>query len=223
VGVSPKEGRSDATDAMGKTSPLMPRQRFGESGNIHSIQEEIVGVLLFIGAIWIVSVTGFFWPTLRTQLALIPREFWGLDGIVTMPFVHQGFGHLIGNTIPLLVLLMLLAGSRGRTGIIVVSIVMVNGALLWLAGGAGAHIGASGLVMGLITYLISSGLFERPLPLLISAIVAFLYGTTLIWNLLPLSPGTSWTGHLFGAIAGMMAGYVYASPRRARSIGNGEI
>ena len=62
--------------------------------------------------------------------------------------------------------------------------------------------------MGLITYLISSGLFEqRPLPLLISVIVALLYGTTLIWNLLPLSPGTSWTGHLYGAVAGVVAGY----------------
>lgn len=178
-------------------------------------------MLLFVGVIWAVSLAGIFWAPLRSSLALIPREFWGLDGIVTMPFVHQGLGHLLGNTIPLVVLLVLLAGSRGRSWMIVATIVVVNGVLLWVAGGAGAHIGASGLVMGLITYLISSGLFEqRPLPLLISVMVALFYGTTLIWNLLPLSPGTSWTGHLYGAAAGVVAGYAFASPPFSQWIRN---
>ncbi len=202
----------------------MPKRQFGDSKNIHSIREEIGGILVLVGIIWAVSVVGFFWEPVRSTLALIPRELRGLDGIITMPFVHQGLGHLIGNTIPLLVLLALLAGSRGRSWAIVATIVVINGVLLWLAGGAGAHIGASGLVMGLITYLISSGLFEqRPLPLLISVVVALLYGTTLIWNLLPLSPGISWTGHLYGAIAGVVAGYAFASRPFSQRIKQGEI
>ena len=204
-------------------SPLLPKFQFGESKHVHSIKDEIVGVLIFIGVIWAVSVVGFFWEPLRTMLALIPRTFFGLDGIVTMPFVHQGLGHLLSNTIPLIVLLTLLAGSRGRSWVIVIVIVLINGILLWLIGGSGAHIGASGLVMGLITYLISSGLFEqRPLPLLISVIVALLYGTTLIWNLLPLSPGVSWTGHLYGAVAGVIAGYAFASPPFSQWINRGK-
>ena len=199
----------------------MPKRQFGESKNIHSIKEELVGILVFVAVIWTVSLAGIFWEPLRITLALIPRKLAGLDGIVTMPFVHEGLGHLIGNTLPLLVLLALLAGSRGRSWVIVATIVVVNGVLLWLAGGTGAHSGASGLVMGLITYLISSGLFEqRPIPLIISVVVAFFYGTTLIWNLLPLSPGTSWTGHLFGAIAGVVAGYAFASPQLSQWTGN---
>lgn len=181
--------------------------------HVHLIRDEIVGVLIFVAVIWVVSLIGFSWEGLKVSLALIPRKLAGLDGIVTMPLVHQGFAHLIGNTVPLVVLLILLAGSRGRTGMIVATIVVINGVLLWLMGSAAAHIGASGLVLGLITYLISSGLFEqRPIPLLISLGVGLFYGSTLFWNLLPVSPDVSWTGHLFGAIAGVIAGYAFASP-----------
>lgn len=180
---------------------------------IHAIRDELIGVLLFVAVIWGISVTGFFWTGLRDALALIPRHVAGLDGIVSMPFVHKNLGHLIGNSIPLVVLLSLLAGSRGNSWLIVAAIVVINGILLWMFGGSGLHIGASGLVMGLITCLISSGLFEqRPVPLAISLGVGLFYGTTLIWNLLPLSPGVSWTGHLFGAIAGVAVGYIFTRP-----------
>ncbi len=189
--------------------------------NVHSIRDEIMGVLIFVSVIVAISIAGFVWEGLKNRLALLPRELAGLDGIVTMPLVHQGFSHLIGNLIPLVVLLILLAGSRGRSWLIVVAIVVINGVLLWLMGSAGAHIGASGLVLGLITYLISSGLFEqRPIPLLISIGVGLFYGSTLFWNLLPLSPGVSWTGHLFGAIAGVIAGYAFASPLNAEAEGS---
>lgn len=183
------------------------------NSHVHLIRDEIGGVLIFVAIIWAVSLIGFSWEGLKVGLALIPRRIAGLDGIVTMPLVHDGFAHLIGNTIPLAILLILLAGSRGRTGSVVATIVIINGVLLWLLGGSAAHIGASGLVLGLITYLISSGLFEqRPIPLLISLGVGLFYGSTLVGNLLPGTPGVSWTGHLFGAIAGVIAGYAFASP-----------
>jgi len=182
------------------------------ASHAHSFKDELVGISLLLGVIWGLSCVGFFREDIRESLALIPRTLGGLNGIVTMPLVHGNFGHLLGNTVTLAVLLLLLAGSRARSWVIVSMIALVNGSLLWLLGGAGAHIGASGLVLGLITYLIFSGILERrPVPLLISAVVAMLYGPSLIWNLIPLSLQTSWTGHLFGAAAGVLAAWAFAS------------
>ena len=89
---------------------------------------------------------------------------------------------------------------------------MLGGLLLWLFGRHATHIGASGLIFGLIAFLIVSGLEERRIiPLIIAVVVGFLYGGTLLWGILPLSgPHTSWDGHLCGAIAGAAVAYTLA-------------
>jgi membrane associated rhomboid family serine protease len=109
----------------------------------------------------------------------------------------------------LIVLLTLLAGSRARSWEIVLEIVLLGGLLLWLLGRHANHIGASGLIFGLIVFLILSGLLERRvIPLIVSASVALLYGGTLLSGVLPgLGPHISWDGHLCGAIAGGMIAY----------------
>ena len=85
----------------------------------------------------------------------------------------------------------------------VVSIILVSGGLLWLFGREAMHIGASGLVFGLITFLLVSGVLERRWPALLAALlVGLLYGGTLFTGILPFQPGVSWDGHLFGAVAG---------------------
>ena len=106
-------------------------------------------------------------------------------------------------------LLMLLAGSKDRPLQIVLVVVLVGGALLWLFGRPATHVGASALVFGLIAFLIVSGLLEkRVVPLLVSLIVGFLYGSTLLWGVLPqFGAQVSWDGHLCGAIAGGATAY----------------
>jgi membrane associated rhomboid family serine protease len=179
-------------------------------GASHSIGEEIRGVVAFVGLIWVAFLVEFVVPTHLTKaFGLTPRTLHGLIGIVAMPFLHLGWGHLISNTIPLLVLLVLLAGSRAHTWEIVGAIVLLGGGLLWLLGSAGTtHAGASGLIFGLITFLIVSGILERRIiPMFISALVAFLYGGTLLSGILSAGPGISWQGHLYGAIAGTVVAY----------------
>jgi membrane associated rhomboid family serine protease len=131
-----------------------------------------------------------------------------------MPFLHANLHHIVSNTVPLLVLLALLAGSKARSWMIVVYVTLLGGLLLWLFGRTADHIGASGLIFGLVAFLIVSGLLERrPVPLLVSAIVGFLYGGTLFWNVLPQAGShVSWDGHLCGAIAGGIVAYVLTRP-----------
>lgn len=169
--------------------------------NVHTIKRDLAGVALLIVIIWIVFALDHFLPL--EQLGLIPRTFRGLVGIVAMPFLHGDFAHLLGNSVPLAVTLLLLAGSRANSGAIVVLITLFGGIGLWLFGREALHIGASGLVFGLIGFHIFAGIFERRLQsVIISAIVGLLYASTVIQGVMPFQQGVSWEGHLIGALSG---------------------
>jgi membrane associated rhomboid family serine protease len=184
--------------------------------------EEIEGVLAFLGALWAVFLVGLAAPGI-VRLGLAPRTTSGLVGIVAMPFLHGSFAHLLGNTVPLLVLTAILAASRARWRWIVAEIIVLSGSLLWVFGRPAIHIGASGLVFGLVAFLIVSGLVERrPSALLISLVVGFLYGGALVAGVVPgLAAGVSWDGHLCGAAAGAATAAAWASGRRRGDRGPG--
>lgn len=145
-----------------------------------------------------------------------PRTASGLEGIVFAPVLHANWAHLIGNTLPVIVLglLTLLTGiGRGLAATAIVWIVAGIGT--WLTGASGSvHIGASVLVFGWLTYLISRGLFTRNLwQILVGVVVGLLYGS-ILWGVLPGQSGISWQGHLFGALGGLLAGWVLSSNER---------
>ncbi len=172
----------------------------------HRIKDEIPAVLLFVAAIWTVFLLDQVIPLRHYGLA--PRSIPGLAGIATMPFLHNGFDHLTSNTVPLTVLLLLLAGSRNRSWVIVLLIVLLSGGLLWLVGRPVLHIGASALIFGLAAFLLVSGFVERRfVPLAIAVLVGVLYGSTLLWGVLPTVEGVSWDGHLSGIIAGTLTAW----------------
>jgi membrane associated rhomboid family serine protease len=144
-----------------------------------------------------------------------PRTLSGLPGILFAPFLHGGFAHLIGNTIPLLVLGFLSMARRAGDFADVFAISMFVGGLgTWLFGMPNTiHIGASGVVFGLFGFLLSRGIFERSIgAVLMSLVAAFLYGG-MLWSLIPLRYGISWSGHLFGFIGGMLAARALAGRR----------
>ena len=145
-----------------------------------------------------------------------PRTADGLWGILWAPMLHYGWGHLIANTLPLLVLgfLTLLSGiARGiaTTGIVWV----VGGAGTWLTGESGSvHLGASVLIFGWFTYLLTRGLFTRSIgQILLGLVLLVVYGG-LLWGVLPGAAGISWQGHLFGAIGGIVAAWFLSSDER---------
>jgi membrane associated rhomboid family serine protease len=186
----------------------------------HSVREEIRGVLLFVGCIWIVYLVSILVPGIH-RYGVIPRTTIGLVGIPAMPFLHANLHHLLSNTAPLLILLVLLSGSRAESWEVVASITFLGGGLLWVFGRPAVHIGASGLVSGLATFLILAGFLEqRIVPLVIAIAVGFLYGGSVLLGVLPrLHSSVSWEGHLFGAIAGAIVAYALTWQSRQPSLG----
>ncbi len=167
----------------------------------------VVGALAAL--MWLVEVIDLVPGVDLDRWGLEPREVDGLVGIVTMPFLHGGFGHLISNTIPFVIMgALIAAGGLARYFTVTAIIAVVAGVGTWLVGPDGTvHIGASALVFGYLTYLLARGIFDRkPVHLLLGLVVLFLYGGVL-WGLLP-RPGVSWQGHVFGAIGGVLAARV---------------
>ena len=139
-----------------------------------------------------------------------PRDVDTLPDIAFAPFLHAGWGHLIGNTVPFVVLGGAIALSGlARTAAVTVIVALVGGFGTWLIGPADTnHIGASGLVFGFAAYLIARGVFSRrALHLVAGVAVIAVYGATLLFGFIP-HPGISWQGHLFGAVGGVVAARV---------------
>ena len=173
----------------------------------------------FITCIWLLEFVDLF--VFRNALNLYgirPRTISGLWGILFAPFLHGGFGHLMANTIPFLVLgwfVML----REISDFFLVSLItmLASGLGVWLFGSANSiHIGASGVIFGYFGFLLSRGYFERSaVGIAFSLLVGTLYGS-LIWGVLPIRNGISWEGHLFGFLGGVLAARLLA--RRKQSI-----
>ena len=144
-----------------------------------------------------------------------PRDPDGLVGIATSPFLHGSFGHLLGNTIPFVVLGAVIAlGGLARVVAVTLIVAGIGGLGTWLTGPAGTvHIGASGIVFGFAAYLVARGAYSRrALHIGAALIVLAVWGTTLLVGLVP-TPGVSWQGHLFGAVGGVVAARVLHRPR----------
>ena len=176
----------------------------------HTIQQEIKGVVIFIATIWGVFLLECVVPFDLLAFGVTPRTLHGLVGIPAMPFLHANLQHIASNTLPLFVLLILLAGSKARSWEVVTEIVLLGGILLWLCGRTATHVGASGLIFGLIAFLIVSGWLERRfVPLVVSLVVTFVYGGILLWGVIPrIGTHISWDGHLLGAVAGGVIAYL---------------
>ena len=145
-----------------------------------------------------------------------PRTEDGLLGILLAPFLHLGYGHLVANTVPVLILGYLVLASGVGRGLAATAVIwLVSGVGVWLfSPSMSVTIGASGLIFGWLIYLLMRGIFTHSAwDIIVGISLFFLYGGALI-GVLPGQTGISWQAHLFGAVGGAIAAVVLAERSR---------
>lgn len=160
--------------------------------------------------IWLV-----FWVEIRfgfdfNYLGIRPRNLVGLRGIILSPFIHADIKHLFNNSIPLLILSMaLFYFYRDISWKVLIYGLLLTGLLTWIIGRPANHIGASGVIYLLASFLIFKGIFSRFYRLIaLSFIVVFSYGG-MMWFVMPVDPSISWEGHLSGFLVGLVFAFTY--------------
>lgn len=158
------------------------------------------GVLIW-GVYWVELESGWY----LNRLGVYPRTLKGVPGIIFSPFVHSSVSHLYHNTLPLLVLSAALFYFYRRIAWKVLGWgLLLSGLLTWFMARPAWHIGASGVIYMLVSFIFFKGLLARNYRLMaLSLLVVFLYGS-MVWYVLPVDDKISWEGHLSGAIAGLV-------------------
>ena len=159
----------------------------------------------FVALIWLIDILNWALDLELQRFGVRPRQFAGLPGILLAPLLHGGPVHLIANSLPLLVLgtgmLYLYPNSAVK---VLPAVYLGPGMAVWLFAEGGVHVGSSGLVYGLVSYIFVAGIIRRDRrAIAASLLVCFLYGT-LVWGVLPIRPGVSWETHLAAALIGLL-------------------
>jgi len=181
----------------------------------YNIDRHIVRYSLFVSGsfiviLWLIKLFEVEYNLDFSSWGIAPLELKGLRGILFSPLIHSNFGHLAANTMPLFILTFsLFFFYRKASYKIFIAIYLLSGFFVWLTGREALHIGASGIIYGLASFLFFSGILSRNVRLLtISLIVAFLYGY-LFWGIFPIKPEISWESHLWGGVAGFGIALLY--------------
>lgn len=177
-------------------------------------------VLIF----WIVKLLENAYDLDLTDWGILPLTWEGLPGILFSPFIHGSYEHLFSNSIPFLVLMFaLLYFYRHLAYRIFFLIYILSGICVWLGGRDSWHIGASGIVYGLASFLFVSGVLRKDLNLLtVSIIVVFLYGS-MFWGIFPIKPEISWESHLWGSASGFLLAIYYRNQGPVRPVASWEL
>jgi membrane associated rhomboid family serine protease len=183
------------------------------------ISRNIQTALAAVAVLWLVYLINSVLPVDLRFYGLVPRQIDRLWGIAVAPFLHVDIEHLAANSGVLFVLLAAsLSYSRSLTFRALLVILLAGGGMVWLFGRGGAvHIGASGIIFGLIGFLMCLGVFRGDWKaLIISIVITVVYGGGL-HSLLLYVPGISWSGHLFGFMSGVLAAWWLRSDGKRRN------
>ena len=179
----------------------------------------LVFPFLFIVIMWAVKLIEiqFDLQNIIREFGVSPRELSGIKGVLFAPFIHKDLLHLSNNSLPILILGWFLFFSYNKiANEIFLWLFLVSGLWLWVIGRPSLHIGASGVIYSLASFLFVSGIIRKnPRLSSISLIVVFLYGS-MIWGVFPTKPTVSWEGHLSGLVSGIIVAIFFKNDGPAR-------
>ena len=174
---------------------------------------------LFLLIMWIVKIIEYNFGISFAHFGVFPQSLSGLKGILLSPFIHKDFTHLINNSYPILILGGILFSIYRKIALqLFIWLFFIAGFWLWIIGRPSFHIGASGIIYALASFLLVSGIVQKnPRLSAISMLIIFLYGS-MIWGLLPTKEPISWEGHLAGFLAGVLVAIFYRNegPKRKK-------
>ncbi|OUS12608.1 hypothetical protein A9Q97_05820 [Rhodospirillales bacterium 47_12_T64] len=176
-------------------------------------------VLIFVGLMWAVFFLNWAVSGSLNNYGLLPRSIHGLLGIITSPFLHAGYVHIISNTIPILIMGSFVAlEGKGRFWVVAGAIAVIGGGLVWLAGRYSMHIGASGVVYGLFAYVLGRAWWQRNFASILLAVVVLVLYSGYIFSLFIPRAGISFEGHLFGFLSGGLVAYISWKRQKPRRV-----
>ncbi len=166
--------------------------------------------LLFILMMWTVHIVSTILGLSFTYFGILPREIVGLTGIITAPLIHGDWQHLISNTVPMAALSALIFLFYRRVAVkSFMLIYLLTGLAVWAFGRDVWHIGASGVVYGLLSFVFWNGIFRRSFKsIALSLAILIMYSGYFI-GIVPGKPGISWESHLYGALVGILVSYLF--------------
>jgi membrane associated rhomboid family serine protease len=182
-------------------------------------------MLLLLAGMWMLELLDQLSGNQLDQLGIHARDVDGMPEILTAPFLHAGWDHLISNSLPFVVLgfLVLLSGLA-RWLVSSLIIIVISGMTAWLLTPANTIIlGASGLIFGWLTYLLARGLWSRRTAQVVIAVLVLLVYGGLIWGVFPGNAGISWQAHLGGAVAGVFAAWLLHRRATRRVVAAGPV
>ncbi len=194
--------------------------------DVKNIISSFIPGTIFIGLLSLIKYYEVSQQVSFSTYGVFPRSLDEITGILTFPLIHKDYDHLFSNAVPLFVLMgMLNYFYKEMAGKVFFFLWLIGGAWLWIGGRPSFHIGASGLVYGLASFIFFSGIWRKWRSMLaVSMIVVFLYGS-MIWGIFPWFKETSWEGHLFGGLAGLLLSWLYRKegPQRPKFVWEDEI
>ena len=180
----------------------------GEKNN--DFLRKLILPTIIVALMWLVKIYEVLQGIRFTRWGIFPRDWDGIVGIIAAPFVHSDWQHLMSNSLPMFMLLSMVMVFYKRVAIpSIVIITFFTGFTVWLFARESYHVGASGVVYGLVSFLAWTGIFRRNLKSIVLALVILMMYSGYFHGIVPTKEGVSWESHLFGGIVGIFTAFLF--------------